>query len=160
MPDKEADDFMTTILCPTRGGPASAPNQDLAIAIAQERGADVLFLYVSNVQFLNQIASPILIDVQEELDEMGEFMLTMAQERAEKAGVKAGIEVRHGVFREALKDVIQERDIATVVIGTAQEGTGMTTLPYLEDLTQWIRRETDAEVIVTRDGEIIQRHPG
>jgi len=149
---------MTTVLCPTRGGPASAPNQDLAISIAGEHEADVLFLYVSNVQFLNQIASPILIDVQEELDEMGEFMLTMAQERAEKAGVKAGIELRHGVFREALKEVIQERDIATVVIGTAQEGTGITTLPYLEDLIQYIRQETHVEVIVAREGEIVQSH--
>jgi nucleotide-binding universal stress UspA family protein len=139
---------MTIILCPTRGGEASYPNQDRAIAIARERQADILFLYVSNVRFLDRFASPLLVDIEKELDELGEFMLAMAQERAERAGVKAEAEIRHGVFRQALKEVILERQIALVVMGTATGETGMTTRPYLEELADWICTETGAEVIL------------
>jgi nucleotide-binding universal stress UspA family protein len=99
---------MATILCPTRGGEASYPNQDRAIAIARERNADLLFLYVTDVRFLNRLASPVLVDIETELGELGEFLLTMAQERAEKVGVHAETEVRRGVFRQAIKEITQE----------------------------------------------------
>jgi nucleotide-binding universal stress UspA family protein len=146
---------MATILCSTRGGQASYPNQDRAIAIARERGADLLFLYVSNVKFLSLVASPVLIDLEEELDEMGEFMLAMAQERAEKAGVQASAEVRRGVFREALKAAIEAHHITTIVLGRSIEGEGVTTLSYLQELVEWIRTKTGAEVIVVSNGEIV-----
>jgi nucleotide-binding universal stress UspA family protein len=146
---------MATILCSTRGGQASYPNQDRAIAIAREREADLLFLYVSNVRFLNLVASPVLIDLEEELDEMGEFMLAMAQERAEKAGVQASAEVRRGVFRQALKASIKAHHITTVVLGSSTEGEGVTTLSYLQELVEWVRTETGAEVIVVSNGEIV-----
>ena len=146
---------MTTILCSTRGGQASYPNQDRAIAIAHEREADLLFLYVSNVKFLGLVASPVLIDVEEELDEMGEFMLAMAQERAEAAGVHAQAEVRRGAFSEALKAAIQAHHISTMVLGSSVEGQGLTTLSYLRELVEWIRKETGVEVIVVSNGEIV-----
>ena len=80
---------MATILCPTHGGEKSIPNQERAIAIAKDRGADLIFLYVSDVHFLDHLASPILVDLEAELDEMGQFLCTMASERADKAGVHA-----------------------------------------------------------------------
>ena len=55
-----------SVLCPTRGGEGSYPNQDQAIAIATERGADLIFLYVSDVHFLDHIAGPKVADVVEE----------------------------------------------------------------------------------------------
>ena len=149
---------MTTILCPTRGGQSSFPNQDRAIAIARERGAELLFLYVSNIRFLNGLASPLLVDVETELDEMGEFMLAMAQERAEKAGVRAKTVVRRGVFRQALAEVVREYQVSAIILGSAVEGTGLTTPDYLEDLTRSILTETGIEVILVHEGEIIERH--
>ncbi len=149
---------MTTILCPTRGGQSSFPNQDRAIAIARERGTELRFLYVSNVHFLDNLASPLLVDVQTELDEMGKFMLAMAQERAEKAGVRAETVVRHGVFRQALAEVIRECQVSAVVLGSAVEGTGLTTPDYLEELTRSVLTETGIEVILVHQGEITERH--
>ena len=149
---------MTTILCPTRGGRASIPNQERAIAIAKERAGEVLFLYVSNVHFLNRLASPVLVDVQEELDELGEFMLTMAQERAQKAGVRARTAIRSGIFRTALRELIQEQDIAAVVLGTPAEAGGITTPDYRADLIDWILTETGVDVIVTHAGEIVAHY--
>ena len=143
------------ILCPTRGGKDSYPNQDRAIAIAKERGAEVLFLYVTNVEFLGLTAAPKLIDIEDELDEMGEFMLTMAQERAEKASVNALTLVKRGRFPEVLIDVIEEHQIDTIVLGSSAGGTGMVTEEYVHNLAEEIRGKTGVEFIVVDQGEIV-----
>jgi nucleotide-binding universal stress UspA family protein len=150
---------MTTILRPTRGGEASYANQDRAVALAKERDADLLLLYVSNVHFLDRVAGPVIVDIEAELDEMGEFLLALAQERAEKAGVRAKTLVLRGQFREALSQVVQEHEeVTTVVLGSAAGGTGVTTPGYLKDLVQWCHTECGIEVIVVDGGEIIEHH--
>jgi nucleotide-binding universal stress UspA family protein len=143
------------ILCPTRGGKGSYPNQDRAIAIAKERGVEILFLYISNVEFLRLTAAPKLIDIEHELDEMGEFMLTMAQERAEKAGVKAETLVQHGHFLEAICQVIEEYKIHTVILGSSAGGTGVVTASYIQHLIDEISDKTGVEFIVVDHGEIV-----
>jgi len=143
------------ILCPTRGGKGSYPNQDRAIAMAKERGAEVLFLYITNVQFLGLTAAPKLIDIETEIDEMGEFMLTMAQERAEKASVTASTLVQRGQFREVLIDVLEEHPIDTVVLGSSAGGTGVITAEYIQELVDEIGGKTGVEFIVVDKGEIV-----
>lgn len=143
------------ILCPTRGGEGSYPNQDRAISIAQERGVGVMFLYISNVEFLDLTAAPVLVDIEHEMDEMGEFMLAMAQERAEKAGVPASATIKHGHFRDALIEVIEEFQIETVVLGSSAGGTGVVTKNYVEDLVDEIGGRTGVEFIVVDQGEIV-----
>ena len=142
------------ILCPTRGGKASYANQDRAIALAKEREAELLFMYVSNVKFLGLTSLPFIVDIETELDEMGEFILTMAQERADKAGVQAEITVERGVFHEVVKAVIKEHEINTVVLGSSKGGTGFTTEEYVQKLGETISQEMSVEFIVLRDGEI------
>ena len=143
------------ILCPTRGGKDSYANQDRAIAISKDRGCEVLFLYVTNVEFLGLTAAPKLIDVEHEMDEMGEFMLTMAQERAEKAGVKALTLVKRGQFRKVLAEVIEEHHIETVVLGSSAGGTGVVTGEYIQGLVDEISAKTGVEFIVVDQGEIV-----
>jgi nucleotide-binding universal stress UspA family protein len=143
------------ILCPTRGGKGSYPNQDRAIAIAKERSAEVLFLYITNVQFLGLTAAPKLIDIETEMDEMGEFMLTMAQERAEKASVNALTLVQRGQFREVLIDVIEEHQIDTVVLGSSAGGTGVITAEYIQELVDEISGKTGVVFIVVDQGKIV-----
>jgi nucleotide-binding universal stress UspA family protein len=142
------------ILCPTRGGASSRPNQEKAIALAKERGSDILFLYVSNVQFLGLLASPVVVDIETELDEMGEFLLTIAQERAEKAGVHAETLVKRGVFRQVLRAIIQDYAVDAVVLGRSQESSSLITPEYTESLGKEISQETGVEFIVVQDGEI------
>lgn len=149
---------MPAILVPTRGGKASQPNQDYAIQLARQRGADLLFLYVSNVQFMSHTASPIVVDIEGEIEEMGEFLLTMAQERAENAGVKAKQSVRQGVFREVLKEVIHEHKIKTVVLGSAAGGSGVTTLEYLTELGEEFCQQLNVEFIVVQEGRVIEKY--
>lgn len=146
------------ILCPTRGGQDSYPNQDRAIALAKERGVELLFLYVTNVEFLGLTAAPILVDIEHELDELGEFLLTMAQERADQAGVTSSSIVKHGQFREVLVDVIDEYNIRTVVMGFSARGTGIVTENYIQGLVDEIGSKTGVEFIIVDNGEILNTH--
>lgn len=147
---------MPVILCPTRGGKSSIPNQEWAIRLAKEQEAHLIFLYVSNVHFLDNLASPLLVDVAHELDEMGEFLLAMAQDRAQQAGVTADIMVRQGVFREALADAISKMEVDTVVIGRSTQGTGVTTARYLAILAETVQQK-GVEMLVVEAGEMVQR---
>lgn len=148
---------MTVILCPTRGGQGSYPNQDRAILIAQARAGELVFLYVTNVHFLDQFQSPVLVDIEDELDDMGEFLLAMAQERAEKAGVRARTDVRRGEFVEALQAVVREYEVDTVVLGSPTQGAAaFTTSDYLDDLTRFLLTQAGVEIFLVQDGEIVQ----
>lgn len=144
---------MTTILYPTRGGQSSYPNQDMVIALAKERGANLIFLYVSNVEFLGAVSRPTHVEVlEDELDHMGEFLLAMAQERAAAAGWKAEAEVRRGSFANALRDVINSHDVDVVVLGTPGDENAMTTSPFLMNLKHTLVEEFGVEVILLSDG--------
>lgn len=146
------------ILCPTRGGEGSFPNQDRAIAIAKERAAPLLFLYITNVQFLGLTAAPKLIDIETELDEMGEFMLAMAQERAENAGISADTLVERGQFHEVLINVIDEYQVGTVILGSSTGRSGIVTPQYIQELVDEIGSKTGVEFIVVDNGEILNNY--
>ena len=151
---------MTTMLCPTRGGKESQPNQDFAIQYAKQHDADLLFLYVSDLRLISRAGPPIVVDIEEELSEVGDFMLTMAQERAEKAGVTAGTAVRSGVFSDVLREIIRENKIHTVILGESHEKTGVATSEYLQHLSEDLGRELNVEFIVVHRGELVFRAKG
>jgi nucleotide-binding universal stress UspA family protein len=109
---------MGKILCATRGGEASYRTQDAAIALAQEQGDELLFLYVVDIGFLDKTASAVRPDVvATELENLGQFLLLMAEERAEKHNVRAGHILRHGELRKELKAAAQLPDVTLVVLG-------------------------------------------
>jgi nucleotide-binding universal stress UspA family protein len=145
---------MSLILCPTRGGQSSIPNQQWAISLAKERSAELVFLYISNVRFLDRTSGPLIVDISDKLDEMGEFFLAMAQERAAQAGIEAQTIVRQGDFQEALTAVIQELGRDTVVIGQAIHGTGVTTESYMTVLADSVK-QTGAELFVVGEGQVV-----
>ena len=146
---------MTTILCPTRGGKESHPNQDFAIELAKEREADLLFMYVSNIQLISRVAPPIVVDIEEELDELGDFLLSMAQERAENSGVSANVTVRRGVFSEVLREVIVENKVNTVILGSSSQETGTVSYERLQELSEELSREMDVEFFILQDGKAV-----
>jgi nucleotide-binding universal stress UspA family protein len=124
------------ILCATRGGEASYRTQDAAIALARERGDELVFLYVVNISFLDMTARAIRPEiVTTELEKMGEFLLLMAQERAKQQGVNVSCVIRHGDLREELKAAAREDDIDLVVFG---KPAGASSSFTLEDLQAFI----------------------
>jgi nucleotide-binding universal stress UspA family protein len=136
-----------TILCATRGGEHAIYAQQKAIELATERNDDIIFFYVTDVSFLNHAGAAILVDVEAELDKMAEFLLLMAKERAEKAGVKADTLIEHGVFRNALKRAAVNIDATTIVLGTPDE-TSITEREFIDQLAADLHNELGIEVVI------------
>ena len=148
---------MKTILYPTRGGDSTHDNQDWVFSLAKETDARLILLYVSDVRFLDNLPTTIAIDrVYEELDQMGDFLLTMAQVRAEKLGLNAEKIVKHGRFREALKETIEEEKVTTVILGRPTKGTGLTTPEYIQEIASFLTAETNVEVYLIHEGEMVE----
>jgi nucleotide-binding universal stress UspA family protein len=139
---------MAKILCATRGGEASYRTQDAAIALAKERGDELLFLYVVDIEFLKKTARAVRPDVvTSEIEKMGEFLLEMAQERAEKQDVTADYVLRYGNLRHELVAAAgdEELDVALVVLGKPSGEESAFALAGLEKLVAKIETETGAE---------------
>jgi nucleotide-binding universal stress UspA family protein len=152
---------VATILYPTRAGDSAHHNQDRAIAMARERKASLLLLYVSNVRFLDHLAGPAKVYlVEAELDELGEFMLAMVKDRAEKAGVQAEMVIRHGEFRQALMELIAEREITAAILGRPTHDTAITTLDYISEVARSLAAESGLEVFIIHEGEIVEQYGG
>ena len=151
---------MTTILYPTRSGASAYLNQDWAVELAKERGADLVLLYVSNVHFLNLITGPVNLDlVESEMEVLGEFLLAMAQERVEKIGFEAETVVRSGEFVSALEEVIEEKGVSVVVLGCPTDDTGITSEGYIVRVAEKLLADLNVEVFVVGEGRVVVHLP-
>jgi nucleotide-binding universal stress UspA family protein len=119
------------ILCATRGGDESLQTQRRAIELAKEQGARITFIFVVDVRFLEHYAAPYIPAMADEMKRLGEFLLLMAQERAEQAGVEANYTVRRGELKPTLIEAAREYRAALIILGRPAEGN-VTTLEYLE----------------------------
>lgn len=144
---------MTTILCPTRGGKESQPNQDFAIEYAKEHEAKLIFLYVFDTRLIGRAGPPIVVDIDAELDEVGDFVLLMAQERAKKAGLLADVAVRHGIFLDVLETMIAEKGVTTVILGSSPQASGVITDKHLQVLGDELTQKMGVEFIVVQNGK-------
>lgn len=139
---------MDVILCATRGGEASIKTQRRAIEVAREHGAKLVFIFVSDVRFLEHFTAPRVPAMEGEMEHLGEFLLLMAKERAEKEGVEADFTVRKGTFRDALIEAANELGASLIVLGRPAD-EGITTEEYLEKtLSPVLKEETGADVLV------------
>jgi hypothetical protein len=137
---------MEKILCATRGGEASRRTQEAVIAMAQETGAHIVFLYVVDVEFLRLTARGVRPDVvATEMEHMGEFLLALACERAEAQGVQAETCIRHGPLVEALKSAAREADADCIAFGRPAGIDSTFSLADLEKLAAAIETEIGIE---------------
>ena len=139
---------MGKILCATRGGQASYCTQDAAIALAKERGHELVFLYVVDTSFLDKTAAPIVVDVEGSIETMGQFLLAMAQERAAQQGVEAQTVCRQGRIRQEIKAAAVEEQATTVVLGRPAGETSVFIPEALQSFAADIESETGAEVVI------------
>ncbi|HEY77002.1 MAG TPA: universal stress protein [Thermoflexia bacterium] len=137
---------MGKILCATRGGEASYRTQDAAIALARERGDSLIFLYVVDTHFLDRTERAVRPDVvAEEMARMGQFLLTMAQERAQAQGVQAEVRIRRGEVLEELKAAAREEGADLVILGRPGEEESAFRQVDLEAVAREIEEETGVE---------------
>jgi len=137
---------MGIILCATRGGEASLHAQNAAIALAKERGDELAFLYIIDLKFLDKTAAPIMVDVENELSELGNFLLLVAKERASAEGVKTRTLCRKGNVQEEIKKAALEINATLVVLGIPEEESSAFQLSNLQTFADEIKDETGIEV--------------
>lgn len=140
---------MGKILCATRGGEASYRAQDAAIALAKERGDTLLFLYVVDLHFLDKTSGSVVVDVENEVAKMGQFLLLMAKERAAEQGVAADAIYRKGEVREELKNAARQEGVSLVVLGRPAGEESVFKLAGLQDFAAEIEAETGTETVIT-----------
>ena len=137
---------MGKILCATRGGEASYRTQDGAIALAKERGDELVFLFVADVSFLNQTAAPLVVNIESHLVRMGRFQLAMAEEQAAAQGVAAQAVVREGHLQAELVAAARELGATLIVLGRPLGQTAVFREATLQAFVAGLEAETGAEV--------------
>jgi nucleotide-binding universal stress UspA family protein len=144
---------MGKILCPTRGGKDSYRTQDAAIAMARQQGDELVFLYVVDLDFLSKTERAVRPDVvAEEMRHLGEFLLSMAQERAQKQGIDASYILREGGVQEEIKASAVEEGATLVVLGQSEQDdpTRKFEPEKLSKFAEQIEADTGVEVRVVR----------
>jgi RNase H-fold protein (predicted Holliday junction resolvase) len=66
--------------------------------------------------------------------------------------------VQSGVFSEVIATVIEEHEIDTLILGSPEEETGITTREYLTDLSEELGERFDLEILLLSKGEIVYEY--
>jgi nucleotide-binding universal stress UspA family protein len=141
---------MPGIICAIRGGPDSQPTIEKAISLAKEVSLPLYFLYVVNLDFLSHTQSSRVSTISEEMGEMGEFILLIAQQKASKQGITAEGVVRHGKVREEIINLSKELTADYVVLGLplGQEEADIFAVDRIKEFGRAIEEETGASVVL------------
>lgn len=152
----EAKKPSSTILCATRGGKDSQHTHEQAIALARARNAELIFLYVFDRYILQKFATPIVINVEEQVKHMLAYLQSTAQEQAEDSGVQARVIVRTGNLLDQLKAISDEQRISLIVLGTPAGESSLFKLEALRAFQAEVEEETNVPVrILGRDEDVI-----
>lgn len=107
------------VICATRGGEASRSTQEHAIALARERGAELVFLYVADCGFAGLPKGALLGALQDELMNLGHSLLALAQARAARAGLEAQVVVLCGPVRATIREYLLKAAASVLVLGAS-----------------------------------------
>ena len=140
---------MPGIVCAVRGGPHSQPTIARSIDLAQETGQPLYFLYVVNLDFLSHTPTSRVHTISEEMRQMGEFILLMAQQMADRQGISAEAVIRHGNVGAELVTFCHEIEAAYLVLGRpkVERGDAVFTQERLDQFVEYIKEQTGAMVI-------------
>jgi nucleotide-binding universal stress UspA family protein len=125
------------IVCATRGGEASRTTEDKAIAIAQQSGARLTFLYVVDTSFaVEQATSEVeLAMMAADLRHIGKLILERARQRAAAATVEAATELREGAVSEEIEGYVTEHpEVDLLVVGNLSDELRSHLGPFLARL--------------------------
>ncbi len=94
--------------------------------------------------FLKNVTAILLIvvDVEDEISDMGEFLLLMAKERAAEQGVEANTICRKGILRQEININTLEESVSLVLLGHPVSDKSAFQLAELEKFAQEIESET------------------
>jgi nucleotide-binding universal stress UspA family protein len=142
---------MSGIICAIRGGPRSQTTIARAIELATRANSPLYFIYVVNLDFLTkrEFYPKHFVDV--ELEQMGEFILMLAQEKAAKSGVIAQCSIRHGNVLEELVAACKENDCRTIVLGLPEGKASLFSYETLLHTQETLEAATGATIVWVGD---------
>jgi hypothetical protein len=109
----------------------------------------VVFLYVVDTQFLGYTSHAVRPDVvATEMEHMGEFLLIMACERAQRRDVEASYRVKRGALLEALAATAVEEGVSMVALGRPAGSESRFQLAGLQELGARITELTGVETTI------------
>lgn len=111
---------MGPIVCATRGGRICRCTQERAIALAKERDAQLIFLFVADPSFAGPMDKALETALADELARLGRSLLYIAQARARKQGLETEVVVRHGKVQQGIEEFVRQVNASTLVIGAPQ----------------------------------------
>jgi len=115
---------MGPIVCSTRGGEVSHRTQERAIALACERGAALIFLFVVDLSFSEPMDELLAAALADELERLGNQLLCIARTRAREHKVDADVIVRRGAVRPTIEGFLREVNASALVLGVPRTNLG------------------------------------
>ena len=146
---------MGLIVCATRGGEAGRRTQERAIALAKERGTELIFLCVFDPNFAKSLSKALSAAVVEEQQWLGRSLVSVAQARAQEQGVEAGAVVLSGVILDSIEEFLCESGASTLVIGEAKIDSALSAFRHgtIQSCATHVEQNTNVEVIVVTPAE-------
>ena len=147
---------MGLIVCATRGGEAGRRTQERAVALAKERGDELVFLCVFDPAFAGNLSDALSEAVVQEQQWLGRSLMNVAQSRARQQGVNAHAVVRSGPVVENIEDFVRESCASMLVIGEPKVDSALATftLDNVQSCADQMVDKTGIDVVVvTPDGE-------
>lgn len=109
---------MSVIVCATRGGEGSRAVQLRAVEKASSEDHKLIFLYVVDVQVVGEFDENLQKAVSAEFHWLGQSLLHIARQRAERAGINAEIAIRDGAVKEEIERFLRESGASLLMLGT------------------------------------------
>jgi nucleotide-binding universal stress UspA family protein len=146
---------MGLIVCATRGGEAGRRTQERAIALAKERGTELIFLCVFDPNFAGSLSKALSAAVVEEQQWLGRSLVSVAQARAQEQSVEAGAVVLSGAVLESIEDFLCESGASTLVIGEAKIDSALSAFRHgrVRSCARHVEQNTSVEVVVVTPAE-------
>ncbi|MGD8605627.1 MAG: universal stress protein, partial [Anaerolineales bacterium] len=144
----EASESVRRILCATRGGPSSKRTHQGAIQLAQENCAELIFLYVFDPSSLYEIATPIVINIEEQLRKVRRLLENTALREARKSGVYARAVIREGKITEQITAVAITEVVDTIVLGSPVGTQSAAGMEKLQLMTAELEELTGVQVVI------------
>ncbi|MBN1179007.1 MAG: universal stress protein [Anaerolineae bacterium] len=138
------------IVCATRGGQASRRTQEKAIALAKERGANLIFLCIADPSFAPLADDALEAALSDELTRLGRSMLYIAQARARKQGIEATAIVECGPVWDKIEGFLKDKNAQTLVIGAPEEDVMLQAFgaEKIHKFVERIEENTGVDVVV------------
>jgi nucleotide-binding universal stress UspA family protein len=141
---------MGPIVCATRGGESSRRTQEQAVALAQEREAELVFLAVFDPCCAGDVGEPLAEAVEKEQRWLGRALLGAAQVRARRQGIDAAAVVLCGPILETIEGYLLEVNASALVLGEPKVDSALAAFhpSRVSHFAEQVRLDTEVEVIV------------